>query len=87
MVLEVMQRKGHLPWFDSAYQGYASGDLDADAYSVRLFESAGMEMVLCQSFSKNLGLYGKKYCLFFRSAFLLPRWDSDHGWFIFFGGS
>jgi len=60
MVLEVMQRKGHLPWFDSAYQGYASGDLDGDAYAVRLFESAGLEMVLCQSFSKNLGLYGER---------------------------
>ena len=28
--------------FDSAYQGYASGDLDADAAAVRLFEKAGL---------------------------------------------
>ncbi len=43
-------------------QGFASGDLDADAYSIRLFASARkangqpMEMLLAQSFAKNMGL-------------------------------
>jgi len=59
-ILQVCQRKKHLPFFDSAYQGYASGDLVQDAFSVRLFADAGMEMVLAQSFSKNLGLYGER---------------------------
>jgi len=59
-ILEVCQNKNHLPFFDSAYQGYASGDLVKDAFAVRLFESAGMEFVMSQSFSKNLGLYGER---------------------------
>ena len=47
--------------FDSAYQGYASGDLDADAASVRTFEAAGVPpMMVCQSFAKSMGLYGER---------------------------
>lgn len=37
----LIQSKGHFPFFDVAYQGFASGSLDTDAYSVRLFESKG----------------------------------------------
>jgi len=59
-ILQVVQQKKHLPFFDSAYQGYASGDLVKDAFSVRLFADAGLEFVLAQSFSKNLGLYGER---------------------------
>jgi len=59
-ILTVMQQNGHMAFFDSAYQGYASGSLDKDAYAVRLFEEAGEEFVLAQSFSKNLGLYGER---------------------------
>jgi len=46
--------------FDSAYQGYASGDLAADAASVRLFEAAGVLPIVCQSFAKSMGLYGER---------------------------
>merc|ERR1719446_468949 len=58
--MEVMQKKGHIAFFDSAYQGYATGSLEGDAYAVRLFEQAGMEFVLAVSYSKNLGLYGER---------------------------
>ena len=34
--------------FDSAHQGYASGDLQADAAAVRAFESAGVLPIVCQ---------------------------------------
>jgi aspartate/tyrosine/aromatic aminotransferase len=47
-------------FFDSAYQGYASGDLDADAASVRMFEKAGVLPIVCQSYAKSLGLYGER---------------------------
>ena len=47
------------PLFDCAYQGYASGDLDSDAYAVREFVRRGMELFTAQSFSKNFGLYSK----------------------------
>lgn len=49
-----------------AYQGFASGDLDEDAYAVRLFANAGINMILAQSFAKNFGLYGERIgCLSF----------------------
>ncbi|EOD52302.1 putative aspartate aminotransferase protein [Neofusicoccum parvum UCRNP2] len=48
------------PFFDSAYQGFASGDLDADAAAIRLFAERGLELAVAQSFSKNFGLYGQR---------------------------
>ncbi len=38
-------------------QGFASGDLEADAISVRVFENAQTDFVVAQSFAKNFGLY------------------------------
>lgn len=46
--------------FDSAYQGYASGDLDRDAYAARLFVRSKCEFIACQSYAKNMGLYGDR---------------------------
>jgi aspartate aminotransferase len=59
-ILDVVKRRRLLPFFDSAYQGFASGDLDTDAYSLRLFTNAGLELLLAQSFAKNMGLYGER---------------------------
>lgn len=59
-IADVMQQKRLMPLMDSAYQGYASGSLDKDAFATRLFVSRGFEMFLCQSFAKNLGLYGER---------------------------
>jgi aspartate aminotransferase len=53
-------KRGLLAVFDSAYQGYASGDLDADAASVRCFEAAGVLPIVCQSYAKSMGLYGER---------------------------
>ncbi|GAB5034884.1 aspartate aminotransferase [Nannochloropsis oceanica] len=51
---------GLLPFFDNAYQGYTSGSLEDDAYSVRLFASLGMDLFCACSFAKNMGLYGER---------------------------
>ncbi|KAK2783495.1 hypothetical protein FQN52_009615 [Onygenales sp. PD_12] len=59
-IASLCQRKGVFPFFDSAYQGFASGDLDNDAWAIREFASRGVEMCVAQSFSKNLGLYGQR---------------------------
>lgn len=59
-IADVIEQKRHVPFFDSAYQGFASGDLDRDAYSVRYFASRGMEMLIAQSYSKNFGLYSER---------------------------
>ena len=55
---ELCIQKKLIPFFDTAYQGFASGDLVNDGYSVRLFASKGLEMLAAQSFAKNMGLYG-----------------------------
>ena len=47
-------------FFDSAYQGFASGDLDADAYPIRSFIRRGFQCFVSQSFAKNFGLYGER---------------------------
>ncbi len=49
-----------VPLFDTAYQGFASGDCVRDAYPLRAFEAAGVNSILCQSFAKNMGLYGER---------------------------
>ena len=58
--IEIMKRKNLFPFFDNAYQGYVSGDLDNDAYPIHLFYEAGFEMIISQSFSKSMGLYGER---------------------------
>ncbi|KAG8367203.1 hypothetical protein BUALT_Bualt16G0048200 [Buddleja alternifolia] len=40
--------------------GFASGSLDEDASSVRLFAARGMELLIAQSYSKNMGLYAER---------------------------
>lgn len=57
-IADVVQKKKHFPFFDCAYQGFASGSLDQDAWAVRYFVERGFEMFVCQSFAKNFGLYG-----------------------------
>ncbi|ESQ53983.1 hypothetical protein EUTSA_v10025142mg [Eutrema salsugineum] len=59
-IADVIQEKNHIPFFDVAYQGFASGSLDEDAASVRLFADRGMEFFVAQSYSKNLGLYAER---------------------------
>ncbi|KAI5635824.1 aminotransferase class I and II domain-containing protein [Phthorimaea operculella] len=38
-IADVMQERKLFPFFDSAYQGFASGDLDKDAWAVRYFDT------------------------------------------------
>jgi len=52
--------KSHIVFFDAAYQGFASGDADKDAFAIRLFVQEGHDIILCQSFAKNFGLYGER---------------------------
>ncbi|KAK0496151.1 aspartate aminotransferase [Armillaria luteobubalina] len=59
-IADVMLAKGHYAFFDAAYQGFATGDLDNDAWAIREFSRRGIAMLVCQSFSKNAGLYGER---------------------------
>mmetsp|Transcript_7972 Transcript_7972/g.13371 ORF Transcript_7972/g.13371 Transcript_7972/m.13371 type:complete len:316 (-) Transcript_7972:96-1043(-) len=69
----LLKGKKHHVFFDSAYQGFASGDAAADAWALREFVSDYEEqlqtseeggrfgsLLLAQSFAKNFGLYGER---------------------------
>lgn len=59
-ILDILQRKDIFPLFDIAYQGFASGSVDEDAWSIREAYKRGLEFVACQSYSKNMGLYSER---------------------------
>lgn len=63
-ISDVVKEKEMFPLFDMAYQGFASGDPDRDAFAVRYFVEQGHQIALCQSFAKNMGLYGERCGLF-----------------------
>lgn len=63
-ILNALSEGGHLPLFDSAYQGFSSGSLEKDAWAVRegvnnsSYKFPGV--IICQSFAKNVGMYGER---------------------------
>ena len=59
-ILEIVKAKRHFVVFDSAYQGFASGDLQRDAYALNLFAESYDRIMLAQSFAKNFGVYGER---------------------------
>jgi len=59
-ISRVIRRRNLLPFFDMAYQGVASGDTDRDAAALRLFLEDGHQVMVAQSFAKNMGLYGER---------------------------
>ncbi|OJJ08180.1 hypothetical protein ASPVEDRAFT_143688 [Aspergillus versicolor CBS 583.65] len=65
-VAQLIRDKGAFAVFDSAYQGFATGDVDGDAWAVRHFTemilstSSHPGLCVAQSFSKNFGLYGER---------------------------
>jgi aspartate aminotransferase len=59
-IIQTVKERKLIPLLDSAYQGYASGNLAEDNYAVKGFTEQGMEFFLAQSFAKNFGLYGER---------------------------
>ncbi|CAI3787540.1 Aromatic-amino-acid aminotransferase [Pseudomonas sp. MM227] len=58
-VLDVVKRKGHVPFLDMAYQGFGDG-IEEDAAAVRLFAESGLSFFVSSSFSKSFSLYGER---------------------------
>ncbi|KAK5647019.1 hypothetical protein RI129_005483 [Pyrocoelia pectoralis] len=56
----LIKKKNLFPFFDMAYQGFASGDITKDAQAVRYFVNEGHCIALAQSYAKNMGLYGER---------------------------
>jgi aspartate aminotransferase len=59
-IADVIKSKKHFPFFDTAYQGFASGDLATDGWAIRYFVEQGFELCIAQSYAKNFGLYGER---------------------------
>ncbi|XP_051148916.1 aspartate aminotransferase, cytoplasmic-like [Andrographis paniculata] len=79
-IRQLVRSKRLLPFFDSAYQGFASGSLDADAGSVRAFVADGGECLAAQSYAKNMGMYGERVgalSIVCRSAEIAKRVESQ----------
>jgi len=59
-ILDLIEKRSLLVWFDSAYQGFASGSVERDRVAVEEAAKRGLELFLSQSFAKNFGLYGER---------------------------
>lgn len=59
-ISNIVKERKLFPFFDMAYQGFASGSTDRDAHAVRLFVKEGHQVAVAQSFAKNMGLYGER---------------------------
>ena len=57
---QIIKKRNLYVFFDMAYQGFASGDVDGDAFAVRQFIEDGHNLCLSQSYAKNMGLYGER---------------------------
>uniref|UniRef100_F7GVX7 Aspartate aminotransferase n=1 Tax=Callithrix jacchus TaxID=9483 RepID=F7GVX7_CALJA len=71
-IAAVVKKRNLFAFFDMAYQGFASGDGDKDAWAVRHFIEQGINVCLCQSYAKNMGLYGERV-----GAFTMICKDAD----------
>ncbi|MBL5860608.1 aspartate/tyrosine/aromatic aminotransferase [Serratia fonticola] len=58
-VIEVVQRRRLLPFFDIAYQGFGDG-LDQDCFALRAMLKTDVDFLVSNSFSKNVALYGQR---------------------------
>lgn len=68
-IMKAVLKKRHIVFFDSAYQGFGSCadddssdecNLDADVEPLKNFARVYDRILLAQSFSKNMGLYGER---------------------------
>jgi aspartate aminotransferase len=59
-ISKVAKERELVCFFDSAYQGFASGDPDRDGWAYRHFLEESHQVLVAQSYSKNFGLYGQR---------------------------
>lgn len=80
-IAETCKARQLLPFFDLAYQGFSSGDLDADAWAIRYFaHESKQELFVAQSFAKNFSLYNERIGHLlgvFESRDIIPKFRSQ----------
>lgn len=80
LLSKLFKKKKLFPFFDVAYQGFCSGDLDKDAAAVRFFVQENHELFVAQSFAKNMGLYNERcgnLTVVTNNSELIPRLKSQ----------
>lgn len=55
-----MKTRNLFPLFDAAYLGLTTGSFENDIWPIRHFASEGLELAVCLSFAKIMGLYGER---------------------------
>ncbi len=58
-MLDIIQTRRLIPFMDIAYQGFGD-DLNSDAYAIRQAAAMGLPLLVSNSFSKNMSLYGER---------------------------
>ncbi|KAJ5657385.1 uncharacterized protein N7484_001034 [Penicillium longicatenatum] len=56
----IFSQHGHLAFFDASYPGFASGDIDTDLESVRLFAEHEIPLVFVSTYGKSFRLYSER---------------------------
>jgi aspartate aminotransferase len=59
-IAKLFVKKKHYAFFDMAYQGFATGELENDNLSLKIWNEHGLDYCVAQSFAKSMGLYGQR---------------------------
>ena len=58
-ISDMVKKYSLFPFFDLAYQGLGEG-VEEDVKAIRYFVEQGHQLMVAQSFSKNIGIYGER---------------------------
>ncbi|KAI5366568.1 aminotransferase, class-I, pyridoxal-phosphate-binding [Septoria linicola] len=59
-ICKIMHQRKLFALFDAAYLGLTTGDFENDVWPICYFASQGLELGVCLSFAKMMGLYGER---------------------------
>eukprot|EP00049_Salpingoeca_infusionum_P010501 m.180862 g.180862 ORF g.180862 m.180862 type:complete len:480 (+) comp14657_c0_seq5:125-1564(+) len=59
-LMHIIKERNLLVVLDCAYLGFASGDVEQDAFAMRHFQKHNIHFFICFSFSKNFGIYSER---------------------------
>jgi len=57
---QIFKRRQLFAFFDTAYHGFATGDIVKERQAIEFFLDEGLPMIVTYSFAKNFGLYGER---------------------------
>lgn len=57
---QIFKRRQLFAFFDTAYHGFATGNIVKERQAIEYFLEEGLPMIITYSFAKNFGLYGER---------------------------